>query len=247
MKNIIALSPMYTEDSNNLKKASINSPYELNRFNAKWSIPEEFRSNVIAVYGEDIYAEIVAEQCNLTLTKPDDNWLSKISEEFTKRKISYGRLKEFVDEENIFIKCSDFKNFKAGVFDQVTNIKGFDSLDLESTVFTSEVVEWELEVRCFVLNNEIKTYSSYWRNDEFDTNQLSKTEQKDLFEFFNKFMKQYSETLPKAIVLDFGIIKGKGWALIEANPAWCSGLYDCDAEKALEVIVESCVKIEKNE
>jgi len=242
MKNIVALSPIYTEDSNNLKKASINSPYELNRFNAKWNVPEEFRTDVIAVYGEDIYAEIVAEQCNLTLTKPDDNWLSKISEEFTKRKISYGQLKDFVHEENIFIKCSDFKSFKAGVFDKVTDIKGFDTLDLESTVFTSEVVEWELEVRCFVFNNEIKTHSSYWRNNAFDTDPLSETEQKDLFEFFENFIKQYSETLPEAIVLDFGIIKGKGWALIEANPAWCSGLYACDAEKALEVIVESCVK-----
>ncbi|ANF49531.1 hypothetical protein A0O34_02725 [Chryseobacterium glaciei] len=233
---------MYTEDSNNLKKASINSLYELNRFNAKWNVPEEFRSDVIAVYGEDIYAEIVAEQCNLTLTKPEDDWLSKISEEFTKRKISYGQLKEFVDEENIFIKCSDFKSFKAGVFDKVTNIKGFDTLDLESTVFTSEVVEWELEVRCFVLNNEIKTYSSYWRNDTFDTDPLSETEEKDMLEFFNNFIQKYSSTLPNAIVIDFGIIKEKGWALIEANPAWCSGLYNCNAETALEVIVDSCIK-----
>lgn len=233
---------MYTEDSNNLKKASLNSSYELSRFNAKWSVPEEFRQDVIAVYGEDIYAEIVAEQCDLTLTKPDDNWLSKISEEFTKRKISYGKLKDFVHDEDIFIKCSDFKTFKAGVYQKVSDIKGFDSLDPQITIFTSEVVEWELEVRCFVLNNEIKTYSSYWRNNAFDTNPLSEWEQKDLFEFFGRFITKYAETLPKAIVLDFGIIKGKGWALIEANPAWCSGLYACDAEKALEVILNSCIK-----
>ncbi len=242
MKNIIALSPMYTEDSNNLKKASIHSPYELNRFNAKWNVPEEFRADVIAVYGEDIYAEIVEDQCGLTLMKPDDNWLSVISEEFTKRKISYGQLKDYIDQENIFIKCSDFKSFKAGVYQKVTDIKGFDTVDLNSTVFTSEVVEWLLEVRCFVLHGEIKTYSSYWRNDTFDINPLSEIEKKDLFLFFSLFIKQYASTLPTAIVLDFGIIKGKGWALIEANPAWCSGLYACDAEKALEVIVESCVK-----
>ncbi|WP_284464286.1 ATP-grasp domain-containing protein [Chryseobacterium sp.] len=242
MRNIIALSPIYTEDSNNLKKASLNSPYELNRFNAKWNVPEEFRADVIAVYGEDIYSEIVAEQCNLTLTKPDDNWLAGISEKFTKRKISYTQLKNVVHKENIFIKCSDFKSFKAGVFDKVTDIKGFDSLDLNSTVFTSEVVEWELEVRCFVLNNEIKTHSTYWRNNSFNTNLLSETERNGMFEFFKSFIKQYSSTLPNAIVLDFGIIKEKGWALIEANPAWCSGLYACDAEKALEVIVESCIK-----
>lgn len=242
MRNIVALSPIYTEDSNNLKKASLNSPYELNRFNAKWNVPEEFRADVIAVYGEDIYAEIVAEQCNLTLLKPSDNWLAGISEKFTKRKISYGQLKDFVHEENIFIKCSDFKSFKAGVFDKVTDIKGFDSLNLSSTVFTSEVVEWELEVRCFVLNNEIKTHSTYWRNNSFNTNLLSETESNEMFEFFKNFIEQYSSTLPNAIVLDFGIIKGKSWALIEANPAWCSGLYACDAEKALKVIVESCIK-----
>lgn len=242
MRNIIALSPMYTEDSNNLKKASFNSPYELNRFNAKWSVPEEFRTDVIAVYGEDIYSEIVAEQCNLTLTKPNDNWLAGISEEFIKRKITYGQLKDFLQEEDIFIKCSDFKSFKAGVYHKLTDIKGFDTVDLNSTVFTSEVVEWELEVRCFVLNNEIKTYSSYWRNNSFDTHSLSETEESDMFEFFKGFIQKYSSTLPNAIVLDFGIIKGKGWALIEANPAWCSGLYACDAEKALEVVVNSCIK-----
>lgn len=164
---------MYTEDSNNLKKASLNSPYELNRFNAQWKVPEEFRADVIGVYGEDIYAEIVAGQCGLTLTKPDDDWMAHISEEFTKRKISYGRLKEFTHLENVFIKCADFKSFKADVYDKVSNIKGFDTVDPESTVFISEVVDWELEVRCFVLNGEIKTHSSYWRNNTFDTNPLS--------------------------------------------------------------------------
>ncbi|WP_292008831.1 ATP-grasp domain-containing protein [Chryseobacterium sp.] len=242
MKNIIALSPMYTEDSNLLKKASINSPYELSRFNAKWNVPEEFRADVIGVYGEDIYAEIVSEQCGLTLLKPQDNWLANISEKFTKRKISYGLLKDYIQKENIFIKCSDFKSFKAGVYKKVTDIHGFDSLDQNATVFISEVVEWQLEVRCFVFNNEIKTFSSYWRNNTFDTSSLSENEQQGLLNFFKDFIQQYADTLPTAIVLDFGIIKDKGWALIEANPAWCSGLYACDPEKALEVIAKSCIK-----
>lgn len=69
MKNIVALSPVFTEDSINLKHASIGSDYNLNRFNLKWNVPEEFRNDVIAVYGEDIYAEIVSCQCDLTLLK----------------------------------------------------------------------------------------------------------------------------------------------------------------------------------
>ena len=68
------------------------------------------------------------------MTKPDENWLSKISEEFTKRKISYGKVKEFIHEENIFIKRSDFKSFKAGVFDKVTSIKVLIPLNMSEPV-----------------------------------------------------------------------------------------------------------------
>lgn len=82
---------MYTEDSNNLKKASLNSPYELSLFNAKWNVPEEFGADVIAVYGEDIYAEIVAEQC--ILKKPDDNWLSKVRKNLPNGKFPMESLK----------------------------------------------------------------------------------------------------------------------------------------------------------
>jgi hypothetical protein len=91
MKNLIALSPVHGRQQQS-EKSIPQFITELSRFNAKWNVPEEFRADVIAVYGEDIYAEIVAEQCSLTLTKPDDDWLSKFRK-FTKRKISYGKLK----------------------------------------------------------------------------------------------------------------------------------------------------------
>ncbi|MCU7618843.1 ATP-grasp domain-containing protein [Chryseobacterium sp. PBS4-4] len=242
MKNIVALSPVFTEDSINLKHASIGSDYNLNRFNLKWNVPKEFRNDVIAVYGEDIYAEIVSSQCDLTLLKTEDNWLSNISEKFTKRNIQYGQLEQFINHQNIFIKCSDFKSFKAGVYENVSDIKGFDSLDKQSMVFISDVVEWELEVRCFVLNGKVETYSTYWRDNQFDTNGLSDSEEVELFSFFESFVKDNLDSLPPSIVLDFGIIKDNGWALIEANPAWCSGLYASNAKKALDVIIKSCIK-----
>jgi hypothetical protein len=36
--------------------------------------------------------------------------------------------------------------------------------------------------------------------------------------------------------LDVGIIAGRGWATIEANPAFGAGIYGCDAAKVLETI-----------
>jgi hypothetical protein len=40
-------------------------------------------------------------------------------------------------------------------------------------------------------------------------------------------------------VIDVGVIPGKGWAVIETNQAWASGLYGCDPLKALKVMEQS--------
>jgi hypothetical protein len=37
-------------------------------------------------------------------------------------------------------------------------------------------------------------------------------------------------------VLDVGIITNRGWAVIEQNAAWGSGIYGCDPVQVLEVI-----------
>jgi hypothetical protein len=43
-----------------------------------------------------------------------------------------------------------------------------------------------------------------------------------------------SFALPPAVTLDVGRIEGKGWAVVQANPAWSSGLYDCDPAPVLQ-------------
>jgi hypothetical protein len=35
---------------------------------------------------------------------------------------------------------------------------------------------------------------------------------------------------------------GEGWAVVEANPAWGSGIYGNDADKVLDVLSQSCMK-----
>jgi hypothetical protein len=42
--------------------------------------------------------------------------------------------------------------------------------------------------------------------------------------------------LPPAVVVDIGRIAGRGWAIIEANAAWGSGLYGCDPDRVLAVL-----------
>jgi hypothetical protein len=43
-------------------------------------------------------------------------------------------------------------------------------------------------------------------------------------------------------VIDIGKIVGRGWAVVEANPAWGSGIYGNDPDEVLNVLAKSCMK-----
>ncbi len=42
--------------------------------------------------------------------------------------------------------------------------------------------------------------------------------------------------LSRTAVLDIGVIADRGWAVVEQNAAWGSGIYGCDPEQVLEVL-----------
>jgi hypothetical protein len=44
------------------------------------------------------------------------------------------------------------------------------------------------------------------------------------------------------VVLDVGVIGERGWAVIETNAAWGSGIYGCDPKAVLQVIRRACVR-----
>ena len=48
-------------------------------------------------------------------------------------------------------------------------------------------------------------------------------------------------TLPPAIVLDVGRLATGGWAVVEGNPAWASGLCGCDPAAVLSVLAAATV------
>jgi hypothetical protein len=46
--------------------------------------------------------------------------------------------------------------------------------------------------------------------------------------------------LPPAFVLDVGTIAGRGWAVVEMNPVWCSSLLGCDLAAVLPALRRAC-------
>lgn len=42
------------------------------------------------------------------------------------------------------------------------------------------------------------------------------------------------------LVVDVGSIEGRGWAVVEANPAWGSGVCSCDVAGVLRTLEAAC-------
>ncbi|MEO1033282.1 MAG: ATP-grasp domain-containing protein [Bacteroidota bacterium] len=235
----IALSPIYSTDSNLISQATYNKDDLRSIRCLKWDVPFDERKNVIGVYGEDFFTTHVAGQCGLHLCNVDDHWLSTVPNQYLKRAVTRQKLKD-VSVEDSFIKPVEAKYFKAGIYKTKEAINGFNNLDKDQYVYTSTVVEWDCEVRTFVQDYDIKTQSTYLKDGQYYMDTHIPKDKDGFKKFTNAFLNDPEVKLPKAIVIDFGYIKGFGWALIEANPVYSSGIYACDPLKVLEVIIKSC-------
>ena len=240
MKNIIVLSPNFSEDSLIISNASIDSQYKTMRFGG-WNVPESEMKNVIAVYGEDLFTTVIADQCGFNLIKPVNDWLAHIPFQYTLRNIDYNTFGNIKQITNKFIKPVDFKFFPAGVYNSPKDIQGYNTIEDHIEVFVSDVVDWTIEVRCFIVDRTVLTWSTYVYDGEIHlTNQIKPEEEIGMLTFLSRFLSDLSIELPNSVVIDIGYISNKGWALIEANPVWSSGIYACDPRKVIDAIIESC-------
>lgn len=49
---------------------------------------------------------------------------------------------------------------------------------------------------------------------------------------------------PPAFVLDVGMIEDRGWAVVEFNESWVSGIYSCEPGKVLQALLAACIPSE---
>ena len=178
------------------------------------------------------------------MSLPPDNLLELLPYELTRRKIelmTYNDARKLT--QRAFIKPPDFKSFQAKVYDVGTLPE--DSELGPQNVIVSEVVEWEVEFRCFVREGDVIDVSAYARYGKL--NVLNDTAWNATAEETTAAIKLAREVLNQTklppAALDVGLISGRGWAVVEANAAWASGLYGCDPRKILPVIQSTCQKL----
>jgi hypothetical protein len=195
--------------------------------------PPTFEPSNVRVYGADAFCRVLQQKLGLMLCSPSDELLLLVPPRFLNRQISRRTLSEILSFKfPSFIKPVTPKQFRGAVYESsdalAAECKG---LPPDAAVFVSEPVTFTAEVRTFVMDGIVLDEAIY----------EGKSEAIGAGEFVGALADTMA--LPRAVVVDVGLIKGRGWAVIEFNAAWGAGLNGCDADKVLPAIVAASERI----
>lgn len=242
---ILLLAPRMTDDSISMWKAALSLGWSAQRIQG-WRLPDELATTdrPFVIYGEPLFAEAVADQTGLVILEPSIDWLTMLPREYLKRDIeimTLGAARAL--STPAFVKPADGKIFDPKVYASGSNLPGDDQVDADIPVLRSGIVDFRLEVRCFIRSRRIVTMSPYWREDALAQDDQGewcflKDEEAEARDFAEQVLKDDLVNLPPACTLDVGRLDTGIWAIIEANPCWGAGLYGCDPQAVLEALRE---------
>ncbi|MBN7137460.1 hypothetical protein A7A76_22370 [Lysobacter enzymogenes] len=239
----LILTPRHSDDSQALWKAAARQGWSIERLHG-WRVPEHLRALEEPVfYGEALFAPELGAALGLRLDNPPEDWLPTLPYEYRLREIVLSTLgAQRARTEPAFVKPPNDKSFPANVYTGAGLPQGYDE---EMPVLVAEIVRWRCELRCFVLDRRLRTWSLYSRHGELARDSgfaSSEEEDAQATAFLQRMLDDPRVALPRACVIDVGCIEDRGWACVEQNAAWGAGLYACDAQLALEVIRYASVR-----
>lgn len=230
----LILSPRQTDDAQALWRAAIARGWDVVRLKT-WKIPDSLsHCSEPFLYVEALFGSSLAEELGVELLNPPEDWLCRLPEKYRRRQI---RLATFGEARSLspaaFIKPPNDKSFPAAVYAPAELPQSFES---EMSVLISEPVRFLSEYRCFVLERIVVAFSMYARDGEPSADEASASECQQLLAFVSELLVDGAIDLPRAFVVDCGPIEDRGWAVIELNAAWGSGIYRCDPDQVLDVV-----------
>ena len=233
----LILSPRYSDDSIILRRAAIALGWDVARL-ASWRCPEDFEPEEPVLHGEPLFNAAVAEHLGLTLIEPRDDFLVRLPREYIGRDV---RLLTAAEARTLagplFLKPPNAKTFPAKVYASGAALPEMSERD---PVLASEPVEWVAEFRFFVRGRQVRAWSPYWLNGALARRDDEWVVDDDLMMItkglVDRLLDDNRVEFPAALVLDAGIIRDRGPAVVEANTASGAGIYGCDPSDVLEVL-----------
>src|SRR6185369_13211264 len=165
-------------------------------------------TNEVAVYGEPLFAQHVAQTLGLRLMEPPLDWLPRLPALWRGRDVRLTTLAEARKvSERAFIKPADEKCFDARIYSSGAELPAPGPLPEDLPVLVQEVVDWTIEFRCFVLERKVATVSAYWRDGKLAKSEdgvwlASEAELNEARSFCDSVLRDPSVSTPDAIVLD---------------------------------------------
>ncbi len=242
----LVLSRRFSDDSNALWRAAVAAGWDIERV-LGYEAPVDLRAREPAIYGETIFADALSGPLGLVLLEPTPDWLPGLPARYLRRRVRRARLGEArALHAPAFVKPGAEKLFPARVYaaeDPVDPDRLFDDAE---DVLVAEPVEFELEVRAFVLERSVATLSAYVRGGEVarapdGSWPLTASEESEARGTLRELLGDSGVPLPPAVVVDVGRLAAGGWAVVEANAAWGSGVCGCDPRAVLEVVARANV------
>jgi hypothetical protein len=245
----LVLSPRYTSDSRTLRSAAERAGWSVVRLSTR-AVPSFVRGRDVVFYGEPAFADVVAASRAIALLQPTPTWLTTVPEEHLRRAVrtsTFGQATKL--QRPAFVKAaSERKPFPSTVYEAGADLRSAASAGCAESVpvLVAEPVEWDLEVRCFVHDRALVSLSSYLRSGRSalaadGSWPLTDAERDAAADFVARLLGDSRVTLPAAVALDVGLIPGRGWAVVEINSAWGSGLYGCEPGSVLPVLARASV------
>jgi hypothetical protein len=246
MKTLV-LSPRYTPDSIALRNAALEMGWRVERL-PTWRPPLDLQNAEPVPYGEPLFAAVIADSLQLALIEPRLSWVADIPADLRKREIQFTDLPTAREQKKqTFIKPADDKCFAAKIYPSGADLPSEKVLPGPIPVLMSEPVCWDTEYRCFVLEGQVVSLSVYSRKGELaelddGSWPASAAELDAARDFCRSVLQDNRVKFPPAGVLDVGVIEGRGWAVVEANACWGSGIYGCDPHGVLETLSRASQK-----
>jgi len=189
------------------------------------------------VYGADAFCHVVAQKLGLALVSPPDDLLLRLPPAVTRRALHGVTL---ADAATLafpsFVKSFVPKLIRSRVYGSVDELlTESHGLPPTTELIVSEVVEFSVEARAWILDGQVLSIACYeGTSDLADARALAATIARD-------------PAMVSPCVVDVGLISARahadradlGWAAIEANAAWGSGLNGCDPLAAAACIARA--------
>lgn len=206
----------------------------------------EIDDDEIVIYVESLFASTIAGMISRRLPDLPEDWLVQLPQKLRHREVKLTTLKEARNLDGpIFVKPPNDKSFAAQVYDSGGSLPL--EFDNDMPVLVADPVKWLSEYRCFCLNGKVETLSPYFRSGTLakQTNyEATGSELEEAKQFAERVLASMQKFTPRAVVIDVGQIVDRGWAVVEANAAWGSGIYGCDPSHVLDVIRHATIQPE---